>query len=285
MPRPDAHTQMLKACSHGDLSFVIKLMKQYGSQLLDVNTSDGVTPVLLAAKHRHLNIVQYLFSQGVSWHATDTDKRRQGNVLHYACWGGSFDVVKWLLETHQPDLSCTDIVGNTPLLYAVYGGHRTIIELLLEYGCSLIEHNHKHHTAILQAACGGHLDLLRWLLDEKDFSIQERDQDGNTALLFAAWGGHRHVIDFLLARGVSLHERNFNGHCILLSAANGGRVNIVDWLLSEHGFSLHTSNHNGDTPLLLSCYGGHLPLVKRLIQLGASMNDRNSCGFTPLLSG
>ena len=134
-----------------------------------------------------------------------------------------------------------------------------------------------------QASCGGHLELVEWLIN-KGFSLAETDLDGNTALLFAAWGGHRNLMEYLLRLGASLEEKNNNGHSVFLSAANGGRIEIVEWLLSE-GFSIDETNNNGDTALLLAAYGGHLALVQRLLELGASLGDRNSCGFTPLLSG
>jgi ankyrin repeat protein len=208
--------------------------------------------------------------------------QRQGNALHYAAWGGHLDVVRWLVDVEGASLDDVDVVGNTALLYAVYGGHRHVVDELLARGRSLQERNSKNHTALLQAACGGHLDLVQWLL-EQGFSLDEADLDGNTALLFAAWGGHLDLIHFLLENGSSLKEKNNNGHSIFLSAANGGRVPIVKWLL-EKGFSLSETNNNGDTALLLAAYGGHQMLVEELLAMGASLTDKNACGFTPLLS-
>eukprot|EP00056_Hartaetosiga_gracilis_P018327 m.10546 g.10546 ORF g.10546 m.10546 type:complete len:837 (-) comp6638_c0_seq2:2236-4746(-) len=272
----------LKASARGHADTVTHLLQQHGRALLTSHTSDGSTAVLLAAKRGQLEVLKLLFDFGAHWTDTDADNKRQGNVFHYACWGGHEDLVVWLIDNFKPDLNSRDVVGNTPLLYAVYGGHRHIVDLLLDRGCSLNEHNQKYHTAILQAACGGHKHLVTYLLS-KDFSITERDHDGNTALLFAAWGGHRELMEFLLEQGSSLQERNFNGHSVFLSAANGGRTAIVEWLIEE-GFDIHETNNNGDTALLLACYGGHHGLVKRLLELGARMTDRNSCGFTPLLS-
>ncbi len=136
----------------------------------------------------------------------------------------------------------------------------------------------------MQASCGGHLDLVDWLIN-KGFSLVDVDNDGNTALLFAAWGGHRSLMEYLLRLGSSLEEKNHNGHSVFLSAANGGRADIVEWLLAKEGFDINETNNNGDTALLLAAYGGHLHLVQRLLELGATLQDRNACGFTPLLSG
>lgn len=104
------------------------------------------------------------------------------------------------------------MVGNTPLLYAVYGGSRACVEEFVRRGRSLRERNNKNHSAILQASCGGHLDLVKWLIDTQRHSLADRDTDGNTALLFSAWGGHRHLLEFLLERGEDINQQNANGH-------------------------------------------------------------------------
>eukprot|EP00049_Salpingoeca_infusionum_P011092 m.191107 g.191107 ORF g.191107 m.191107 type:complete len:708 (+) comp14835_c0_seq1:65-2188(+) len=275
--------QLLRAVAHGRLVMVHDHLDRYGSKYFSSHASDGCSPAHLAAKRGHFEILRLLFKFGAHWTDTDADKKRNGNVLHYACWGGDIKLVRWLLDEQGAELGSTDIVGNTPLLYAIYGGHRHIVEDLLVRGRSLRERNHKNHTAILQASCGGHLELVQWLLT-RGFTLNDRDNDGNTALLFAAWGGHLDLMQYLLQNGASLDETNFNGHSVFLSAANGGRTNVVEWLLCQQRFNIHETNNNGDTALLLAAYGGHRQLVERLLELGASLTDKNSCGFTPLLS-
>ena len=275
-------SRMLRAVARGNLSKVSALLANHGSGLLRVHAIDGCTPLLVACRCGHGAVVDYLLSKGCSVTDTDMDSKRQGCAVHYAAWGGHVDLLLRLVDEHNGQLSQLDVVGNTPLLYAIYGGHKVVIEALLARGRSLYERNNKNHTAILQAACGGHLEIVDWLL-QRGFSIQETDNDGNTALLFAAWGGHRELMTYLLANGSDLGEKNHNGHSVFLSAANGGRVAVVEWLL-EQGFSIDETNNNGDTALLLAAYGGHHALVERLVEIGASLDDTNGCGFTPLLS-
>lgn len=271
---------LLKASINGDFMTARTILKRRRATI-STHGADGCTPLLLACKHGHLDLVKLYLAHGASFSDRDRDPKRQGNAIHYAAWGGHATVVNHLID-QGANLDEVDIVGNTALLYAVYGGHRRVVMDLIARGRSLNERNSKNHTALLQAACGGHLHLMRWLL-QQGFTLDEADHDGNTALLFAAWGGHLELIHFLLENGSNLDEQNHNGHSIFLSAANGGRVEIVEWLLTK-GFSLTETNNNGDTALLLAAYGGHQPLVERLLQLGSSLQERNGCGFTPLLS-
>lgn len=244
---------------------------------------EGCSPILFACKLGYQSIVEVLLQHGCTIHDKDADPKRGGSAIHYAAWGGHLSLVIWLVDRAGASLGAVDVVGNTPLLYAVYGGHRKVVEALLRMGRSLNETNDKNHSPLLQAACGGHTDMVTWLLDDLNFDIAETDSDGNTALLFAAWGGHFDTMMCLLERGASLFEQNINGHTALLSAANGGRIHIIEWLLTQE-FTLTETNHNGDTCLLLAAYGGHLRLVEWLVEKDVNLTARNRCGFTPLLS-
>ena len=266
-PRRSSKPTVLEAAAAGDIETARWILRRKKTEKtknasMAVHDADGCTPLLLACKHGHLNLVKLYLVHGASYDDRDRDPKRQGNALHYASWGGHARIVNFLVE-QGASLDDVDIVGNTALLYAAHGGHRQLVAELVARGRSLQERNSKNHTALLAAACGGHLPLVRWLL-QQGFALDGADHDGNTALLFAAWGGHIDLVHFLLAHGSSLTERNNSGLSIFLSAANGGRVEIVEWLLTQ-GFSLTDTNSKGDTALLLAAYGGHCHLVERLL--------------------
>jgi ankyrin repeat protein len=149
-----AGVRFLKAISKGDIETVLSLFHRRGKPLLHVFGLDGVTPLLLACKKGYLAIAQFLVANGARIADRDKDAKRQGNAIHYACWGGNLEVVQWLLGTGA-QLDEMDIVGNTPMLYAIYGGHMNVVEHLISMGRTLREKNLKHHTAILQV-CSSH---------------------------------------------------------------------------------------------------------------------------------
>ena len=70
-----------------------------------------------------------------------------------------------------------DLVGNTPLLYAVHGGSVELVRWLQRQGRSLKETNSKGHSAVIQASCGGHMELVAWLL-KQGASLDEQDDLG-----------------------------------------------------------------------------------------------------------
>lgn len=143
--------KLLRSVARGDLFTVKALLHKRGKALLHVFGLDGCTPFLLACKKGHTSVAMFLLDQGASISDRDKDPKRQGNAIHYACWGGSMDTVKWLLSLGA-SLDDVDIVGNTPLLYAIYGGHLSVVQELLARGRNLREKNSKNHSAILQVS-------------------------------------------------------------------------------------------------------------------------------------
>lgn len=141
--------KLLRSVAKGDLPSVKSLFSRRGKALLSIYGLDGCTPFLLACRKGHIAVAEYLLTQGASISDRDKDSKRQGNAIHYACWGGDRAMVMWLLGLGA-SLDDLDVVGNTPLLYAIYGGHKDIAEELLSRGRSLREKNAKNHTAILQ---------------------------------------------------------------------------------------------------------------------------------------
>ena len=189
-------------------------------------------------------------------------------------------LVEWLINKGFT-LAETDNDGNTALLFAAWGGHRSLMEYLLRYGASLDEKNHNGHSVFLSAANGGRIEIVEWLL-EQGFDIDETNNNGDTALLLAAYGGHLQLVQRLLQLGASLADRNACGFTPLLSAANGGQLEMAEWLL-DNGSSLNERDNDGYSSLILAACGGSIELVKFFLEHGASLTERNNNGDSALL--
>ena len=110
-----------------------------------------------------------------------------------------------------------DININTALARAADGGHRDIVELMIEKGATrlcLI-------FALSCAAQGGHRDIIGLL-------IEKGANDFNSALCMAAAGGHRDIVELMIEKGAT----DFNW--ALYRAAEGGHRDIVE-LLKQKG--------------------------------------------------
>ncbi|MCY3664953.1 MAG: ankyrin repeat domain-containing protein [Gemmatimonadetes bacterium] len=70
-------------------------------------------------------------------------------------------------------------------------------------------------------------------LDHLDYSWfpQEGEEDNDTALMKAAYGGHLEVVKFLLANWADIKAENQQGETVLTFAAAGGHLDVVKFLM------------------------------------------------------
>lgn len=98
---------------------------------LETTDERGMTPLLLAVKHGHRQIVELLLERG----ADLTHARHDGlTPLFMAIREGNVDMVALLLEKGADVNARGAISSVTPLHVAAYEGHHEIITLLLKSG-------------------------------------------------------------------------------------------------------------------------------------------------------
>jgi len=70
---------------------------------------------------------------------------------------------------------------QTPLLWAAYKGHYSLVQLLINLGCSALEYDIHGNNAIHQAAAGGHISILELFIN-KGIDFEVTNARGHTAL-------------------------------------------------------------------------------------------------------
>ena len=109
-----------------------------------MSTSDGRTPLHLAALFAYLECVEYLVSRGADINNKDVDG---DTALHLAVFNDHVDVVKFLLKNNA-DVNVTNNKGNTSLHEAVIQSDISVIVCLLTYGDFKLEiKNNSEQTA------------------------------------------------------------------------------------------------------------------------------------------
>ena len=89
----------------------------------------------------------------------------------YACKGGHKDVVQLLLDHSNPnvELNGNDICGITALAWACKNGHKDVVQLLLDHSDPKIDLSPKNSlgwTALMNARRGGHKEIIQ-LMEQK----------------------------------------------------------------------------------------------------------------------
>ncbi|CAK9064590.1 unnamed protein product [Durusdinium trenchii] len=190
------------------------------------------------------------------------------------------EVVQMLHSPQDPNVR--DAQGGTALHSAACNGHLEVVRGLLEAG-SDIEATRRQDgaTALLLAAHHGHLEVVRALL-EAGAELNAKASDGSTALLFAAFHGHLQVVRTLLETGAEVNAKAVDGGTALLAASLKGHLEVVRSLLEAGSDIEATRRKDGATALLLAAHHGHLEVVRALLEAGAELNARADNGATAL---
>uniref|UniRef100_A0A8C3TBB3 K Homology domain-containing protein n=1 Tax=Chelydra serpentina TaxID=8475 RepID=A0A8C3TBB3_CHESE len=290
MPADSFESPLTLAACGGHVELAALLIER-GANLEEVN-DEGYTPLMEAAREGHEEMVALLLAQGANVHATTATG---DTALTYACENGHTDVADVLLQAGA-DLEHESEGGRTPLMKAARAGHLCTVQFLISKGANVNRATaNNDHTVVSLACAGGHLAVVELLLAH-GADPTHRLKDGSTMLIEAAKGGHTNVVSYLLdypnnvlsvptadmsqLTPPSQDHAQFSRPCTQ-TPSNVGSQSVLPMYPSVD-IDAHTeSNH--DTALTLACAGGHEELVSVLIARGANIEHRDKKGFTPLI--
>lgn len=177
-------------------------------------------------------------------------------LLFQAAENGHLDVVKYIIENFDIDLSSQDSYGNTALMLATQHGKLDVVK-------HLVTHPKIDLSAKKQAILAinywddSNYPILEFLIQEPGVYLSLHQSERNellkellldrkfeTVLALASQAG------LVLAEDLSFQDKN--GHTILMEAIKSSRLDIVQFLVKFPGTDLSLQDEGGRTPLLLS---------------------------------
>ncbi|KAK7796899.1 hypothetical protein U0070_008908 [Myodes glareolus] len=209
--------------------------------------------------------------------------------LHTAASIGQYEVVKECVQRRELDLNKKNGGGWTPLMYASYIGHDTIVHLLLEAGVSVNVPTPEGQTPLMLASSCGNESIAYFLLQVsyewaqaqkprgslaaltghevlhttvcQGAELEMKDIQGWTALFHCTSAGHQQMVKFLLDSGANANVREpVYGFTPLMEAAASGHEIIVQYFLN-HGVKVDIRDHSGATARMLAKQYGHMKIV------------------------
>lgn len=201
----------------------------------------------------------------------------------------------------------------TPICYAIMGGNRAIVELLISRGATIEPHSERFldyavsedrvEITELLLENGANPSKAPRILDDgsemsvllKAYGVPPKDINAQShmgwpPLVYACRGDngeHPEEIQRLLALGADINIQNYKGKTGLHCAGKAGFLKVIH-LLVENGATIDATDNNGETPLFetirstIKSGEKQRAALEALLAKGADPNVKNRKGLTPL---
>ncbi|KAF2117391.1 ankyrin repeat-containing domain protein [Lophiotrema nucula] len=256
-------TPLRKAIYNGNTLAARKLL-QAGANINDQSAVGGHTILHDAVLRYDLTgwHIPLLLAHGASTELRDPD----GNTpLHVAISKKNLYAAIALLEGGA-DVEAIGNNSTTPLGMALDVGSTSIASRLLEFGANVHKPCGSSFCTLIEAIKKGHVDIARLLVEEyaADEDIPRTNELGENVLHVVGRTliHDEKLIDLLLGFGLDVNAEDKSGSTPLHYAARVGNILVVKKLL-DLGATIHLQNHAGKTPLDLA-QSRHPQVVKCL---------------------
>ncbi|EGX52430.1 hypothetical protein AOL_s00043g219 [Orbilia oligospora ATCC 24927] len=263
----------------------------------NTNFPSGATRLIIASYFGLLNVVKLVLKSRLDERAginrVDGEYRR--SALSWAAENGFGDVSKALLKVprwrgisavvkRKAKVNIVDAFGRTPLTYAVWGRHITVIKQLLEAGARVDLEDDVGGTPISYAICSGSDDVIQQLFKRADgIDSSSRGSISGELLRSASEKGREDVVELLLGTGhVDIDSRDQKRRTALMESARCGYYKVA-MLLISNGTNIEAADDNGKTPLMWAAREGHEKIVRLLLESNANIEAKDDTGWTPLM--
>ena len=262
------------AAADGDLARVQVILSQ-NPELVEAPDERSFTPLHLAVRGGHRNVVDALLSSGADINARHpqygfaaADFAFEREVRGTIGTERNADLTRYLVSRGAEFDPNATLRGFTRLLRTALSGNSDLAGLLIELGAD-INAAREGSTALTFAARTGKPAIARLLLTH-GADVDPRDADGKTPLRWAVERADAEVVEALLAHGADVGVADGQtGRSLLHLAALSGSVEVVSALLSR-GLPVDAPDGDGNTPLYYAARYGHPQAANELVAHGAT---------------
>ena len=187
---------------HADINKQTKYYVQNGVDGGETTNEVGETPLFVACKYGHSEIVRMLIEKGAD--VTITNTHGESPIFIASCRGFA-DIVEILLELSNPDVNLEKLLnGATPLFVACQNGHCDVVKLLLEKGKAYVDKPRKTEigeTPLYIACYRWHVDIVKILIEHGANANFKTAVGDDTPLFLACALGRADLVSILLYSG------------------------------------------------------------------------------------
>lgn len=149
---------------------------------------------------------------------------------------GGFDSMARALIENGIDINHRNILG-TALDMALEMDHTSLAWLMVEHGAIVRPRDDAYRLLMEDGATRGRIDSVHRLLDECEGAEMLREAS-SSALLLAARGGHLDLVRLLIEKGADVNYKSDNGSALTHAILSGNEA--ITRLLQENGAKQET---------------------------------------------
>jgi ankyrin repeat protein len=329
---PFGGTVLNLVIARSSYDFSVEAIKMVLAAKADVNAQDerGETPLMMAVEKNSMEIAGMLLQAGARASVNFKDKRGRTALINASARydGSSLGLVKVLLSIGA-SANEVDADGQTALMLAAKSGSIEIVRALLKAGAgaSINFRDKDGQTALIHAvldnwgrvpanahavvgaliAAGAYVNLvdargrtaLMYAADSPENSklemaraliaagawVNAADAEGLTPLMLASKTNSGMIVEALLAAGAkaSVNAKDKKGRTALIYALSSSYDHTIVEALLDAGASVNDVDENGKTPLMMAVERGSIATLKRLLSAHAAVNAKDKEGRTALM--
>ena len=193
------------------------------------------------------------------------------SAIHFVAYLGLTKLVsKWLEDGSEPDVEDKD--GRTPFFWAVSGGHKDVVKLLMtrEDVNPNVRDRTRGKTPLIVAVMKQNLVIVELLLACKDIELNTKAvSNGWSALSYAVGHGqpaNPQILKLLLAcDDIRVNVKDVQGRTLLMTAVFFHRVESVRLLLAHKDILVNSINKRGETALHVAAQIGNAEVMQVLL--------------------
>lgn len=249
----------LGAAVAGNQAEIIRFLVNKGADVNHISSFD--TPLLLnAIMYKQFQAAEVLIELGVDVNVIGFKKQELGMQVDWhwtavmcAAYQGNLELVE-LLDQKGADIfvqgwsrSKNDLESAADI--AAYTGHLEVLKYLMKAGAEI------QQETLFKVVRGGHLNTLKFLIDNTVNLNQVGRELGKTLLMESCWWGHKEIVNFFLQKGADPNQLSRDGY----TALNDAVINAKD------------------------APRQYLEIIKMLIKAGLDVNYAGTFKMTPLM--
>ena len=246
------------AASNGHLNLCKTLINEIN---FDVNIADdeGRTALHCSAQGGNDELFGFIADKG-----TNIFLKTKGgqNCLHIAAGRGNFNLCKTLIEKINFNVHMVDNKKWAALHYAAQNGSYKLMKYFIAKGTDVLLKTKDGLNCLHIAACHGHLNLCKTLINEINFDVNIADDEGRTALHRSAQSGNDELFGFIADKGTDVFLKTKGGQNCLHIASLSGDLNLCNILIDKYKFDVHMTDNRGWRALHFSAQSGKYKNVK-----------------------